>query len=101
MFFGGPWNNFVKKFRYAIIAVFVVIIGVQIGFASQLSPLSRSEEYVDDSHEIMEINNVQIQNFESGGILNMNIDIYWGAEDIDKSGTSMWDPADIGTAIFD
>mmetsp|Transcript_41135 Transcript_41135/g.62527 ORF Transcript_41135/g.62527 Transcript_41135/m.62527 type:complete len:246 (+) Transcript_41135:1382-2119(+) len=101
MFFGGPWNDFVKKFRYPIIVIFAIIVGVQIGFAAQLSPLSQSEEYVDSEHEIMEIQNVQMENFDSGGILNMDVDIYWGAADIDKSGTSMWDPSDVGTVILD
>jgi len=100
-FFGGPWNDFVNKFKIPIIVIFVIWIGASIGFASQLSPLSRSEEFLSDDHPLMEIQNVQTANFVSGGVYNMAIDIYWGVEDIDKSDTSMWDPVYIGEAIMD
>jgi len=39
--------------------------------------------------------------FFGGDIYVLEIHMYWGVKEIDKSKTSMWDGADIGTPIWD
>jgi len=39
--------------------------------------------------------------FDKSGIIDLNVNIYWGIKDINKQLVSRWDARDIGEAILD
>ena len=42
-----------------------------------------------------------IDSFGSGGLIDINLNIYWGVKGIDKTGVSKWDAVFIGNVLWD
>jgi predicted RND superfamily exporter protein len=100
-FFGGNWNNMVKTYRYLIVALFLIWTAVAGIFASKLTPLSQEEKFLPESHQIEVIGRIVANEYEGGGIINLDIDVIWGVGGIDKSTVNKWDPSYIGEVIMD
>ena len=52
-------------------------------------------------HQISKITRIVRDEYSSGGIVNLDIDIFWGVNGIDKSKTNRWDPIYIGEVVMD
>jgi hypothetical protein len=63
--------------------------------------LTKQEEFLPEDHELNVIQVESSQAFGSSGILDMDVFIYWGVKDIDKTEVSMWDTNYIGKVIWD
>ena len=50
IFFGYYLNNFVRKFRWIIIIVFLGWGGIAAYYASKLTPLTKEDKLLDDDH---------------------------------------------------
>lgn len=100
MFFSGPWNKCVYKLRYVIVFMFFVWTIVATIIASQLSPLTKEEQFLPDDHPAQEFFNKE-NYFLGAGANTLEMKLYWGVKDIDKSKTSMWDAVYIGEPILD
>ena len=51
-FFSNQINDFVKKWRYAIITIAALYIGFGIYMATQLKPLSKEENFLPEDHYV-------------------------------------------------
>ena len=101
MFFGGFWNDNVKKFRYLIILLFLGWTTFACIMAAKMGPLTKEEEFLPADHSITLTNKIITNEFPGGGSTAMNMVIHFGVKEIDKEGTSMWDSAYVGKAVFD
>ena len=88
------------KYRYFLLIIWIIWIGVAIYFSSMLQPLSEPEVYLPKDHPIEQFK-TDLATYFGGDIYVLEIHMYWGVKNIDKSETSMWDGADIGKVIFD
>lgn len=52
-------------------------------------------------HRLMVIMDTVETHYPSGGLIELNIDIFWGVKDIDREEVSKWDPAYVGEVIWD
>lgn len=100
-FFDQPWNNAVKKFARVIIFVFLIWTGVASYYASQLSPLTKEEEFLPSDHELMQVWQTVEKNFPVGAIVELNIDIFWGVKDVNRDDVVKWEPSYVGEVIWD
>jgi predicted RND superfamily exporter protein len=100
-FFGGPWNDNVKKFRFQIIVIFLIWTIFAIVKASKMGPLTKEEEFLPSDHPIMQSTVIITEKFPGGGATALNMVIHFGVKNIDKKGTSRWDAHDVGKAVFD
>jgi hypothetical protein len=101
-FLSGPFNNFVKQFKWPIIGFFFLFtIGMGI-FASQIGPLSKQEEYLPEDHWFSVVQNAIIDDFPTGSSTDaITVYIIHGAKGLDKSDVSTWDSAYMGEIIWD
>lgn len=54
-----------------------------------------------DDHKISKIKRIITQEFDKGGPIDLEVNLFWGVKDINKQNISIWDPRDIGEAILD
>jgi preprotein translocase subunit SecG len=67
-FFGGPWNNFVKKFRWVLIALFLGWVIAAAIIASKLRPITKQEQFLPDDHPFQVQSVISQEKFLSGGV---------------------------------
>lgn len=101
IFFRGPWNDFVYKLRFPIIAIFIIWGIIASVYAGQIGPLSSEEEFLPSDHEIQMALNIIQDKFSGGGNDALNVYLFWGISDLNKEGGSHWDAEFIGEAIMD
>ena len=58
-----------------------------------------------DDHRLIVIMDTVAEHYPTGGLIELNIDVFWGVKDLDREGKSKWnrrwDPAFIGEPVFD
>lgn len=83
--------------------LFFVWIGISIFFASKIGPLTEEEEFIPKDHPAIIGWTIFKENFTEEVAVSKHVDIYlyWGLEDIDRTGENAWDPAFIGEIQFD
>ena len=92
----------VFKSRYIILALFIVWIGFASAFASQIGPLTEEEEFIPKYHPNVRVWTIFGENFtrENERSENVEINLVWGTQDINREGENMWDPEFIGQIVF-
>lgn len=100
-FFEGPFNTMVKTYKYPIVLLFVIWTVIASIFAAKLSPLTKEEEFLPDDHPLSLITKLISEEYTSGGVIDLDVDIFWGVKDIDKSAVNKWDPSYIGEVVLD
>jgi predicted RND superfamily exporter protein len=101
IFFGQTVNNFVARYKFILLTLFGIWTIVAFILATSLTPLSKEEEFLPENHKINLLQNDAMKSFGSSGIMDIDVNIYWGVKDIDKSKASMWDAHYIGEVIWD
>jgi uncharacterized membrane protein YdfJ with MMPL/SSD domain len=101
MFFSGPWNTNISKFKYLILGIFFIWTVIACIMAAQMGPLTEEEEFLPKDHPMSENTKILSERFAGGGSTALYIVMHFGILDLDKEGTSMWKSNDIGTAILD
>ena len=69
--------------------------------ASQIGPLTKQEAFVADDNPVMIPTNIVMNNFTRSTDSMSTITVFWGVQDINRAGDSMWDSEFIGEAILD
>lgn len=75
--------------------------GYTANIARNISPLTKEEQLFPDNHRISRIKKIITQEFDKGGPIDLEVNLFWGVKDINKQNISEWDPRDIGEAILD
>jgi len=102
-FFSGPYNRFIHKLRYIIVVVFFSFGVMCIYFGSQISPLTKQEEFLPNDHPMMvllkdvETNYPAVGNQKDTILVSLN----WGIAGLDRSDVGMWDSSEMGKLIWD
>lgn len=100
-FFGGPWNDYVKEYRFYIVSLFTMWSIAAAAIAFQIGPLTEAEKFIDDDHPAM-ASSLTLQNdFTTGKDGYTTVSFIMGIEGLDKSEVSMWNPRDSGKAVMD
>lgn len=101
-FFRGPWVNLIRKLRFAIIALGIVLVGVGIYLATRLEPPEETEQFLPSSNPVRA---ALIALEESFPILSsayqLEVAVGWGISDIDNTGVSKYKPELRGKAVLD
>ena len=103
MFFSGPFDRCVRKGRYIIVFLFVVVGIFAAIIASDIGPLTKEEEYLPSDSPLMTLQKDVERNFFSTSALkdSLVVNLNWGINDLDRSDVSTWDVNDIGELIWD
>jgi hypothetical protein len=97
IFFGGKFNNFVKKFRWVIFLVLTAWSIVSIVLATKLGPLTEEESFLPSDHWAEYAMKIVFYGYFSGAEdLTIEIDLFWGVKSLDKGGIKQWDTKDRG-----
>jgi len=99
-FLGNQFNNFINSFKYPVIVLWMMWVGIALYFATQLTPITEQEEFLPEAHPIR-VFQEDLEYYFGSTLYVLAIHIYWGVKGIDKSGVSMWDASDVGVAEFD
>ena len=100
MFFSGVWNLVVFRLRYIIVLAFLVWTVVAAIIASKLSPLTKEEQFLPDDHPAQDFFNKESY-FLGSGANTLEVKLFWGVKEIDKSKTSIWDSGYIGEPVME
>lgn len=101
-FFRYKWVNWIEKVKYVLLAVALLLIGVSVYFATQLQPLLENEEFLSKNNPLLIATSLQQNAFPNlNGRYTISAEVFWGVLDIDRSGTSYYDPNAIGQAEYD
>jgi hypothetical protein len=102
-FFGGPFNDFVFKYKYRILVIMSFVGCFALYFAVQISPLTKQETFFPDDTPILHTRAIlQYEFTESSNSQNtLNVVFHWGIEDLDRSDVKAWDARSAGSLIWD
>ena len=101
-FFRGPWMNFVHKGRYFLIILAVALAGTAIYLTTRLSALQEVEAFLPETHPISRAQEAQVDAFpRSEADLQLRVRLTWGINQVDRSGTSKFEPDNPGKVILD
>lgn len=101
-FFRGPWYSFVFRFRFVIVILALVFAGLSVWRATKLEPPVDAEQFLPSSHPLlMALITLQDAFPISDADELLNVVFTWGVVDIDRKGTSKFNPDDLGDPILD
>eukprot|EP01029_Cantina_marsupialis_P020736 TRINITY_DN4883_c0_g2_i1.p1 TRINITY_DN4883_c0_g2~~TRINITY_DN4883_c0_g2_i1.p1 ORF type:complete len:896 (-),score=296.27 TRINITY_DN4883_c0_g2_i1:443-3130(-) len=101
-FFNGFWTEFVYKWRWAIIATFILLGAGGAYFTAKMTPIKEQENWLPDSMEIMKAKNFFDDEFmKSQDDPTLYVKFVFGIKGLDTSGIDKWDPEDYGVIEWD
>lgn len=102
IFFDTTWNNFVRKFRWPIVII-GLLMGVYAGHrSSEIRGLTSMEQYTPYDHYVMVAFRKILFGFNEGDqAQTIVVDIMWGVEGINKTNVDYFNASDIGRATWD
>jgi hypothetical protein len=103
-FYKGPISNFVLNptSRYTTIAVLGALFAVMVGFATQLRPTEKAEQFLNEDHPLQKAITILNEGFpvasDDRGASHYYI---WGVEEVDRTGVNqMFDPDNVGKPVL-
>jgi len=101
-FFELKYAPFIRRYRFAALAVFFVGYAVMLSFAAQLQPQSEDVEWLPDDHVISKTidlltNGYQVSEYSD----QVTVDVVWGLAGLNRKGTNPYKPSELGTVIWD
>ena len=102
-FLAGPYNKFIYKYRYILIAALVIYGVVSAGIASQMGPLTKGETMLPAEHPLIQTQNIMLNEFKVGlgGPSTLSVSITWGIKEVKRENMKQWDASDMGELIWD
>ena len=102
IFFDTTWNNFVRKFRWPIV-ILGLLMGAYAGYrSSEIRGLTSMEQYTPYDHYVMVAFRKILFGFNEGDqAQTIVVDVMWGVEGINKIEVDYFNASDIGRAIWD
>jgi len=101
-FFHDTWTPLIDRFKYPILVLFVILMGVGIGFATQLRGLSEAEQFMPDDHPLGVAGEWMTDEFrQTAADDTVVVTFTWGVSGIDREGINRYKPQEKGTPIFD
>lgn len=88
----------IHKLRILFIIIFIIIGVVAAVISTGIGPLTKQEEFLPNSHEIMILMDDVGKQFSSASNLKDSIvvKLTWGIKGLDRSDVALWDPSDLG-----
>ncbi len=84
-----------------MLAIFLIWSGIAIWRSTNLKPLSKAEEFLPAEHWSMQGWKLSQNAFNQGNQdEKMSVDLYFGADHIDKTEASLWDPNQYGDIVW-
>ncbi|GAB0489956.1 hypothetical protein MMPV_001183 [Pyropia vietnamensis] len=102
-FFRGPWFRLVCRARYVSVVSGVVLFGLGIWQTVQLEPLDAPESFLPSGHYLgqgFEWLNTRF-NAAADARSQSLVSVVYGIADVDRSGTSRYEPDEVGVPRFD
>ena len=102
-FFGGPFNRCTYRCRYVFVLLFTALGIGALFVAVKIAPLSKQEEFLPFDHQLMVKKYILENHFSetANSEDTLNVKLHWGIKGLDRSQVGIWDPADLGTLIWD
>ena len=85
-FLAGPYNKFIYRYRYFLIASLVIYGVVSAAIASQMGPLTKAEELLSLTHPLIVTQKVMLNEFRVGlgGPSTLSVSITWGVKEVKR-----------------
>ncbi|KAK1867335.1 hypothetical protein I4F81_009842 [Pyropia yezoensis] len=102
-FFRGPWFRLVCRARYVSVVAGVVLFGLGTWQTVQLEPLDAPEEFLPSDHYLglgFRWLNTRF-NAAADARSQSLVSVVYGITDVDRSGTSRYEPNEVGVPRFD
>lgn len=101
-FFRGPWISVIRRLRYLLIFLSLVLVAVSIWIATLLEPPEEQESFLPDDNELRVALTALDDAFpKSEPTLQLHVQVTWGIKDVNRTGTSRFDPAEPGSVVLD
>ncbi|CAN8061889.1 unnamed protein product [Agarophyton chilense] len=101
-FFGGIWTKLIYRGRYALVVLALVLAGLGVYGATKLEPIQETEQFLPSDHPLRVLQTTLADGFgEERRAVTLQARVTWGISDIDRSGTSRFQPESIGRAVLD
>ena len=98
-FFDTTWNNWVKKYRWPVVLVGVLLASYAAIRSTEIVGLSQMERYFPQSHPITGAFDVLIGGFNEGSNgQSIVVELMWGLDGIEKSNVDYYNASDLGEA---
>eukprot|EP00003_Mantamonas_plastica_P033189 TRINITY_DN937_c0_g1_i7.p1 TRINITY_DN937_c0_g1~~TRINITY_DN937_c0_g1_i7.p1 ORF type:complete len:810 (-),score=255.54 TRINITY_DN937_c0_g1_i7:111-2540(-) len=102
MFFYKTWSPFIEKYHKPLLVFFAALLILAVSVASQMQPLTKQEQWYPDDYPFGKaqtaLQDAFLQSDEDGTV---EVRFIWGIKSIDRTGTSQYDPDDIGSVKYD
>ena len=99
LFFDSTWNSWVKKYRWPILFLGILVASYAAIRSTEIVGLSEMERYFPPGHPVTGAFDVLIGGFNEGNQGQaIVVDLMWGLDGIDKSKVDYYNASDIGEA---
>ncbi|GBG25746.1 Protein dispatched-like 1 [Hondaea fermentalgiana] len=101
LFFRDRWIPFIWRARWPILIVGLALTVTFGSFATRFEPgTKRIEDIFDEDHPLTIVNGLKIEEFVFSAGAFFTVVVSFGLELIDRSGTSPFDPLDVGALSY-
>ena len=100
-FFDTTLNNFVHKARWFIIVLAGIWCGISAWQASEVTPASKVDDFIDREHPLMRAGYVFTEEFHAAPEGKASVTIVWGVKGYNTDDTELWDADKMGKLIWD
>lgn len=101
-FFHKPWFNLIRKIRFVLLALGIILVALAIWLATGLEPPKDAEQFLPNDHPVVVAFTTLSDGFpRSEADLQLQVAITWGLKDIDRNGTSKYDVKELGRPVYD
>ena len=102
-FFDSLLNELVYSYRRLIIAISVIWFLVSVYGVAEIGPASKKEVFVNVDEDLPDAKAIYMMEdlfYHHTGIKDQ-VTFLWGTSGLDRSRSSLWNHADLGSLIFD
>lgn len=102
IFFQDYWNNFISKFKWIIIPIVLIWVGIAIWRVTEFRSATVALEMLPSDHYLRKLIDSLRNDYHTGGNDDtINISIIWGIDGVNRGGIDRWDADNRGKIIWD
>lgn len=106
-YFNGIHANYLQKYAYLNLAIFLVVVVAGVFLCTKLEPPLEEENYFPGDHmfsvyrKLMDLNSGTSPYGTSSQDYVAAVNVAWGLQGMSLKGTDKWNPEDIGKVVYD
>lgn len=101
-FFRGPWFKFLRRLRFIIIGIGILLVCAGLWLATSLESPKETENFLPNYFPIrVALNTLQDSFPRSDTDYQLKVSFVWGIKDVNRAGTSRFKVSELGAPIFE